>query len=481
MPVAPVHFRWNGVTISGYAGETVAAALWRAGITTLARSRKRHRPLGWSGTCLAGVLGRVDGVPNVRLDIEPVRAGLRVAMQNTWPHPRFDVLRLAQWLPARAVYGGFEHGRWLPRAGLAYYWAERLLAQLAGVARPAAPSALPQPVPGQRLALDCLVVGAGPAGIAAANQYAARGARVALVSRGGAPARFARAMGMTVPTLDARVQWFDRMEVCGVYRQARLLLAAPHEARRGAIIFAPRHVVLATGRRSIAPLVPGNDLPGVLDAQTALTLAAEHGVLPGQRIAVVGSGAQNAVTACLQALGGVIVHCGPVAALTAITGRRRVRAICTEQEIACDALVHAGPWQADPSLTFQASAEGQFQLQAQPPPDHVTLSGACVQPDDVLMPPDPVHPDALVCSCMDVTAGELQQHIARGETDPEVLKRLTGCGMGTCQGFPCWTLMETLLPRSSSTKPALPSQRPPRRAITVAQAAGLADLVEPEQ
>jgi len=308
-------------------------------------------------------------------------------MQNTWPHPRVDVLRLAQWLPARALYGGFEHSGWLPRSGLAYRWVERLMAQLAGVARPVDAGVTPQRVAGQRLAPDCLVVGGGPAGIAAANHHAALGQNVVLVSRGDRPARFALAMGGTVPTLDPRVQWLGGMELCGVYRQGRLFLAAPHDATRGAIVFAPQRVVLATGRRSMPPLVPGNDLPGVLDAHVALELAFVYGVLPGKRIAVVGTGAEDAVSARLQTrlrkLGGVVVHSGPVAALTAIKGRSRVRAVCTGaqpgREIPCDALVHAGPWRADPSLAFQASAEGHFQLLDAPLPAHISLAGACAR------------------------------------------------------------------------------------------------------
>ena len=85
---------------------------------------------------------------------------------------------------------------------------------------------------------------------------------------------------------------------------------------------------------------------------------------------------------------------------------------------------------------------------------------------------------------MDVTAGELYCHIDAGETDPEVLKRLTSCGMGTCQGFPCWENMLALLAARIGVEPemfARPTHRPPRRSITVAQAAGLAALVEPDQ
>jgi sarcosine oxidase subunit alpha len=85
---------------------------------------------------------------------------------------------------------------------------------------------------------------------------------------------------------------------------------------------------------------------------------------------------------------------------------------------------------------------------------------------------------------MDVTAGELLSHIDAGEDDPEVLKRLTSCGMGPCQGYPCWESMIALLASRTGNDPrhfARPSHRAPRRSITVAQAAGLSTEVPPER
>ena len=67
-------------------------------------------------------------------------------------------------------------------------------------------------------------------------------------------------------------------------------------------------------------------------------------------------------------------------------------------------------------------------------------------------------------------------------THVEELKRQTGCGMGPCQGLPCWELLRALLAKATD-QPVTdrPSHRPPRRSLTIAQAAGLADLVEPQQ
>lgn len=479
-----ITFYWNGRPVSARQGDTVAAALWRAGVTTFARSRKVHRPLGYSGSYPTGVLARVNGRPNVRLDQLAATPGLVVEMQNTWPSPNFDLLRCLQILPPSMVYGGFEHGAWIPKSGVAYRIAERLMANLAGVASPADVSTVPQLIPGERVEIDCLVVGGGPAGIAEANKHVAAGNTVALVTRGEKLARFATAMGKQVEQLDARVKLYTGMELFGAYRDGALMVGAPHDNRRGAVVFVPKETVLATGRRSMPPLVKGNQLPGVMDAQSALQLAAMHGVMPGKEIAVVGTGAEAELAERLRALGANVVHRGSVQELTEIMGRRKVTGIRAGRQIRCDAVVHAGPWRADPSLGFQASAEGVYQVQAQPLPPSVAIIGAAAAGNERIHALRNLHHDTLVCPCMDVTAGELYCHIDNGETDPEVLKRLTSCGMGTCQGFPCWENMLAVLAARIGTEPeafARPTHRPPRRSITVAQAAGLVALVEPEQ
>ncbi|MFC4625940.1 2Fe-2S iron-sulfur cluster-binding protein [Daeguia caeni] len=477
-------FTWNGSKISARPGDTVAAALLRAGITTLARSRKLHRPLGYSGSYPTGVLARVNGRPNVRLDQIAVSDGMVVEMQNTWPSPRFDLLKMAQLLPAKAVYGGFEHSEWMPQSGLAYKIAERIMANLAGVASPADEALNPQLIPGERIAVDTLVVGGGPAGIAEANRRAREGGTVALVTRGDETARFAKAMGVEVEELDSSVLLFTGMELFGVYREGRLLVAAPHDNKRGAVIFDPAHTVLATGRRSMPPMVRGNHVPGVMDAQAALQLAAVHGVKPGGRVVVVGTGAEKAVAERLRVLGVNVVHHGAVSDLTEIVGRKRVSMVRMKTDIACDTVVHAGPWRVDPSLGFQSSAEGLYQMLANPLPEWISVTGDAALGNDPIHALKNHHPDTLICPCMDVTAGELYCHIDEGETDPEVLKRLTSCGMGTCQGFPCWEHMLALLAARTDTSPdqyARPTHRAPRRSITVAQAAGLAALVDPDR
>ncbi len=479
-----ISFLWNGSKVTGQPGDSVAAALWRAGVTTLTRSRKLHRPLGYSGSYLTGVLARVDGRPNVRLDQIVVRHGMVVEMQNTWPSARFDVLRLAQLLPSKAVYGGFEHGDWMPKSGLAYRLAERVMANLAGVGRPAEISLQPQAIPGKRIAIDSLVIGGGPAGISEANRRAAKGEKVALVTRGESIARLATTMGGGVEALHPGVTLFSGMELFGIYREGALMVGAPHDHKRSAVVFEARETILATGRRSIPPLVRGNQLPGVMDVHTALQLAAVFKTMPGKQVAVVGTGAEIAVAHRLRELGVNVVHIGHVQQLQEICGRTRVNAIQASTRIACDTLIHAGPWRVDPSLGFQASGEGVFQVEARPLPGRISVVGSAALGNECISVNPNLDPETLICPCMDVTAGELYCHIDKGETDPEVLKRLTSCGMGTCQGFPCWEHMLAMLAArvgGGLESFARPTHRPPRRSITIAQAAGLAGLVEPDK
>ncbi len=79
-----VAFTFDGQPMTGYAGEPVAAALHAAGVRTLRRSPKLDRPRGLFcaiGNC-SSCLMTVDGVPNTRVCVEPLREGMRVESQT---------------------------------------------------------------------------------------------------------------------------------------------------------------------------------------------------------------------------------------------------------------------------------------------------------------------------------------------------------------------------------------------------------------
>jgi sarcosine oxidase, subunit alpha len=482
--VMVIPFTWNGRRLHARSGDTIAAALWRHRVLALGVSRKRHRPLGISGAFLQGALVQVDGLPHVRADETRVTPHMRVSRQGAWPSARCDVLRLLELIPASWTRGGFEHPRWLPGGTRRFELWERLLMFLAGqVSLGARAPGAPARARGRRWDGDVVVVGGGPAGRAAANGAAASGLRTCLLSRSDPPGMLAQALGVPLPDLDPRVEVLARHRAAGVYRRGTVVLAAPVDSAQAASILVTRRLVIATGRRSAPPLVPGLDLPGVLDAHAAIELAASVSSDLGP-VVVVGTGVQEQFARALAERGVEIAAARRIGELRRIVGRGRVeRAVVGADSIACRAVVHAGPWIVDPSLSFQAAADGDLRLVPGKAPEHLSVVGAAADGDEPLhMGPFEEIADTAVCPCMDATVGEILSHVRAGQCHVEVLKRATSCGMGPCQGFPCWEMMRAVIKRAAPAIAAddRPSHRPPRRALTVEQAAALDGLLEIE-
>jgi predicted molibdopterin-dependent oxidoreductase YjgC len=79
-----VTFTFDGQKIEGILGEPIAAALYAADIKVFRHSHERHRPRGLFcaiGNC-SSCLMTVDGIPNVRVCVEPLRAGMAVEIQE---------------------------------------------------------------------------------------------------------------------------------------------------------------------------------------------------------------------------------------------------------------------------------------------------------------------------------------------------------------------------------------------------------------
>ena len=91
-------FRFHNKLIEARPGDTIAAALYRNGQRIFSRSFKYHRPRGLlcvSGQC-PNCLMNVDGIPNVRTCITPVRNGMAVKAQNAYPSLETDFLSITQ-------------------------------------------------------------------------------------------------------------------------------------------------------------------------------------------------------------------------------------------------------------------------------------------------------------------------------------------------------------------------------------------------
>ena len=93
-----ISFKFNGKTLYGYKGDTLASALLANGIHLIGRSFKYHRPRGifTSGVeepnALVQVIkdqGKTD--PNLRATQIEIYDGLNVISQNCWPSVKFDL------------------------------------------------------------------------------------------------------------------------------------------------------------------------------------------------------------------------------------------------------------------------------------------------------------------------------------------------------------------------------------------------------
>jgi len=79
-----VGFTLDGEPLTGYEGEPIAAALHDHDVRILRYSIKEHRPRGFFcaiGNC-SSCLMVVDGVPNTRVCVTPLREGMRVERQR---------------------------------------------------------------------------------------------------------------------------------------------------------------------------------------------------------------------------------------------------------------------------------------------------------------------------------------------------------------------------------------------------------------
>ncbi len=184
-----------------------------------------------------------------------------------------------------------------------------------------------------------LVIGAGPAGLAAAIEAAERGLSVVLVDENPVsittmgdevPLHFGQAMSAQARNRNAMMEAFIASEplieaafeagvdlrlgtACwGLYSNGPSLgwlpgtVAGLNDDER-CWMLAAQQVIVATGRRDMGLAFPGWEKPGVLGATAALALAGRYGALEPRRIVMLGSSTEALVTALALRDAGVVV------------------------------------------------------------------------------------------------------------------------------------------------------------------------------
>ena len=190
----PLTFRWDGTSMSGYAGDTLASALMANGEQILGRSFKYHRPRGImsAGVEESGALVTVgQGAKqdaNVRATTQPLYEGLIARGQNAWPSVRLDFGAINS-LFGRFFAAGFYYKtfmglppfEWGRGTGMWMRY-EKIIRKAAGMG-----TASREPDPDRyehaHGYCDLLIVGSGPAGRAAAHCAAKAGCDVILVEQ----------------------------------------------------------------------------------------------------------------------------------------------------------------------------------------------------------------------------------------------------------------------------------------------------------
>lgn len=513
-PVAELDFEGRSIPIED--GDTVASAVFRAGVRTFNRSLKYHRRRGlycMTGDC-PNCLVNIDGEPGQRSCCTAAAEGQRVRRETGWPSAERDALHVTDHLHALMPVGFYYKTFIRPR--FAWELAEKVIRRATGVGRlPVGANPIVSDV--RHVRTDVVVIGAGPAGLAAALSAAASGERVILADEGrpgerlapGAVADRVRALRAEVEA-EERITLLERHTAVGLFEGPLVPLVGEHET----VHTDPGRIVIATGAVEIHGVFAGNDVPGVWLGRGAARMAGAHRVRPGAR-AVLVAGTHEAL-AHLDVLRGAGVEIAAVLApdevadeitdrsvpvlrgahLESARGRKSVSGAIVAtatgaRVVACDAIVvsigHAPRddllRMADglpvvgagdvvwPGCTLDEAIESGV----------VAGRGGAVAGRDAACPP--LGSDGTVCLCEDVGVQDLEAAWREGWTNAEILKRYTTATMGPCQGAMCGRHLACFARERSGGDlehaGRRTTARPPARPIKLEQlAAGVNEVIE---
>ena len=305
----PISFTFDGRTLQGLRGDTLASALLANGVDVVARSFKYGRARGIVGSgaeepnAIVQLGSGAHSLPNQRATQVELYDGL-VAVSSAGHGARGFIDAARRLMPA-----GFYYKMFMAPPMLWRLW-ERVLRRGAGL------GTVPQGADPDRYDklnrhCDVMVVGAGPAGLAAALAAARSGARViiadeqdgfggSLLSSGlqidGRAALEWLADVLSELSTTAGVVMLPRSTVVGFYDHNFLTVLerrTDHRPTAGATVrqrlhrVRAREIVLAAGAVERPLVFANNDLPGVMLASAVSCYVNRYAVAPGERLVLV--------------------------------------------------------------------------------------------------------------------------------------------------------------------------------------------------
>ncbi len=420
----PLKFSFDGTSYTGVHGDSLASALLANGVHFIARSYKYHRPRGIMGSgeeeasALVGIdrgEGRFD--TSIRATTQELFENLRAHSQHCWPWLRFDLGALSA-LGSPLMSTGFYYKTFMWPKPLWEKLYEPVLRKLAGLGRaPREPD--PDDYAARYAHCDVLVIGAGPAGLAAALAASESGAKTMLVDSqneiGGDLLSSPdiqidgqsswKWLAETEKALRSRpnVSILGRTSAFGYYNQNFLALvqklsdhlASPDPKKPRELLWRVRakRVVLATGAMERPLVFYGNDRPGIMLAGAAKTYLNRYGVKVGRKalIFTCHDSAYDAafdlakagveVTAIidvrkdisphlLERAGKLNIEIMPAHAVVQTSGRHRINAALVApvgasapmRKFKCDTLLMSGGW--TPSVHLFSQSRGALAWRA---------------------------------------------------------------------------------------------------------------------
>ncbi|MFO7886194.1 MAG: 2Fe-2S iron-sulfur cluster-binding protein [Desulfobacteraceae bacterium] len=298
-----IDFSYRGKPYSGVKGDTIASALYAAGIRIFSRSLKYHRPRGLysldgecSNTCM-----EVDQVPNVRCENTLLTPSMDVREQNVKGSAEHDLMGVMDQLDFLMPAGFYYKTMHKPAA----LWkpAMKQIRKAAGLGRLKPDFRMKGQYDEIFPSTDVCVIGGGPSGMNAALAAAEKGLRVIILESrpwlGGffdyrptlhpeGEALYKRAEDLAGKvTAHPEIRVFTHTAMIGAYNNN---LITGFQTGNRSDSFDERYVeiransvVVATGAIERPLIFENNERPGVMQISCAHRLARTFGIIPGSQ------------------------------------------------------------------------------------------------------------------------------------------------------------------------------------------------------